>query len=76
MQNEIKVGDWYVEIDPYSSYTLQKPRPRQIIEVTPTDVYVECGFIRRGPRFEHAVFKAMFRKLSKLECYLEGYESP
>lgn len=76
MQNEIKVGDWYVQSGPYSNYSLQKPRPRQVVEVTPTDVYLEHGYIRRGARFEHSVFKVMFRKLSKLECYLEGYESP
>jgi hypothetical protein len=76
MQNEIKVGDWYVQTAEYSSYSLLKPRPRQVIEVTPTDVYLEHGYISRGSRFEHAVFEVMFRKLTKLEQYLEGYDSP
>lgn len=76
MQNEIKVGDWYVQTATFSTYSLQKPVPRQVIEVTPTDVYLEHTYISRGSRFEHAIFKVIFRKLTKLEQYLEGYDSP
>jgi hypothetical protein len=76
MHNEIKVGDWYVQTAAYSTYSLRKPVPSQVIEVSPTDVYLEHGHLSRGSRFEHAIFKVMFRKLTKLEQYLEGYESP
>jgi hypothetical protein len=76
MHNEIKVGDWYVQNGEYSNYNLSKPAPRQVIKVTPTDVYLESRFYIHGARFEHKVFNTRFRKLSKLEQYLEGYDSP
>lgn len=76
MQNKIKVGDWYVQTAAYSTYSLRKPVPVQVLQVSPTDVYLQHGYLSRGSRFERAVFKVMFRKLSKLEQYLEGYDSP
>ena len=76
MQNEIKVGDWYVQRGEYSNYSLGKPTPRQVIKVTPTDVYLESRFYAAGTRFEYKILNERYRKLSKLECYLEGYESP
>jgi hypothetical protein len=76
MHNEIKVGDWYVQKPEYSQYLMMRPRRRQVVKVTPTDVYLESAFYTDGARFEHEVFNERFRKLSKLEQYLEGYESP